>query len=123
MKNVFVPSLLLAAMISLLACDNEPLSGSCKTPAIVRDLSGLDGCGFVFELNDGSNLIPVALFWCGTPPLPKDMPEDPLADFTLRDGMGVLIDYEELQDIATVCMAGKAVRITCIEEARVMHNE
>jgi hypothetical protein len=123
MKNVFVSSLLFAAMVLSFACGNESLSSSCKTPAIVRDLSGLDGCGFVFELSDGTNLIPVTLFWCGTPPLPKEQAEDPLANFTLTDGMSVLINYEELQDMATVCMAGKSVRITCIEEARVMHNE
>ena len=121
MKNVLTFSLLFIVLIS--SCDTEPVSGNCKVPAIVRDLSDLDGCGFVFELNNGNKLIPVSLFWCGTPPLPKEQAEDPLANFTLRDGQGVLINYEELQDIATVCMAGKPVRITCIEEARIVHNE
>lgn len=123
MKNVFISSLLSIAMVSLFACNDDPLSERCKTPAIVRDLTGLDGCGFVFELTDGTKLIPVAIFWCGTPPLSKDQPEDPLANFTLRDGMSVLIGYEELQNMATTCIAGKSVRITCIEEARSLHNE
>jgi hypothetical protein len=122
MKNVFVSSLLCAAMISLIACDNEQLSTSCKTPAIVRDLSGLDGCGFVLELNDGTILIPVPIFWCGTPPLPKEQAEDPLANFTFTDGKGVMIGYEELENISTICMAGKPVRITCIEEVSLIHS-
>ena len=95
--------------ISAVSCDNGVL-------ATVRDLSGLDGCRFVFELTDGSRLEPMRLMYCGTPPLPKEVTEDPLYDFQFVDGKQVRIGYEEIQDAASICMVGKMVRITCLEE-------
>ncbi|MBC7922831.1 MAG: hypothetical protein H7Z75_17270, partial [Ferruginibacter sp.] len=41
---------------------------------------------------------------------------DPLANFTLRDGQRVTIGYRELKEQVSVCMVGKIVEITCIEE-------
>ena len=95
--------------ISTVSCDNGVL-------ATVRDLTGLDGCGFVFELTDGTRLEPMRLMYCGTPPLPKEVTEDPLYDFQFVDGKQVRLGYEEIQDAASICMVGKIVRITCIEE-------
>jgi hypothetical protein len=95
--------------INAVSCDNGVL-------ATVRDLTGLDGCGFVFELTDGTRLEPMRLMYCGTPPLPKEVTEDPLYDFQFVDGKQVRLGYEEIQDAASICMVGKIVRITCIEE-------
>ena len=111
-----IVSLFFLAVFFLTCADND-LSGSCSTPATVRDLSGLDGCGFVFELEDGSRLIPVrpAVGWCGTPPLPKEVTEDPLFNFQFVNGKKVFINYEH-GDGMDICMAGKRVKITCIRK-------
>ncbi len=99
--------------------DNKITNTSCKPGvlATVKDLTGLDGCGFVFELSDGSKLEPVRPFIrCGTPPLPKEVTEDPLYNFQFVDGKKVRIAYEEITEAASICMVGKVVKITCIEE-------
>jgi len=118
MKKFLVNLLIGVVFISTaFQCGTDPVPDSCSVPAIVRDLTNLDGCGFVFELNDGTRLIPV---WewgrCGTPPLPQGATEDPLYNFEYWDGRAVLIEYIERNDFATVCMAGKTVKITCIKE-------
>lgn len=106
--------LLLSAI--LFSCDNEPSIGRCGTTAIVRDLRGLDGCGFVFELQDGRRLQPQIIGWCGTPPLPAEVTEDPLYNFEFVDGKRVSIGYEVLEDVGSICMVGDVVKITCLEE-------
>jgi hypothetical protein len=109
------------ALISLLyiSCeDDEPVAITCENAALatVKDLTGLDGCGFVFELADGSRLEPQMLWFCGTPPLPKEITENPLYNFQWVDGKKVRIAYEEIPDAASICMVGKIVKITCLEE-------
>lgn len=94
-------------------CDDD--HKSCSTFATVRDLTGLDGCGFVFELENGTRLEPVRILLCGTPPLPKEVLEDPLYDFEFVDGKQVKIAYEKTDGISA-CMVGPTVKITCIEE-------
>ena len=119
MKKKLVYGLLVANIFLSTAfqCGTDPIPTSCSVPAIVRDLTGLDGCGFVFELNDGTRLIPVWEWgWCGTPPLPKGATEDPLYNFEFWEGRAVLLEYVERMDFATVCMAGKPVKITCLKE-------
>ncbi len=115
MKKVFF---LFLMATSLTACNDELDLVTCDNavPATVRDLTGLDGCGFVFELEDGTRLEPQRLFYCGTPPLPKEVTEDPLFKFEWVDGKQVRIGYEEIQDAFSVCMVGPIVKITCLEE-------
>jgi hypothetical protein len=93
------------------------MSVSCDESvfATVRDLTGLDGCGFVFELADGTKLQPQMLGYCGTPPLPKEVTENPLYNFQFIDGKQVRIGFEEVTDAMSICMVGKVVKITCIE--------
>jgi hypothetical protein len=109
--------ILIASFFPLLAvsCCTEPIENTCSTPATIKDLTGLDGCGFVFELEDGTRLEPYRVLICGTPPLPKEYTEDPLYNFQFADGKKVMIDYEIL-DNASTCMAGKVAKITCIHE-------
>lgn len=116
MKNIAV----LILMLGLYGCSEDiPSPGkipdSCSTLATVRDLSGLDGCGFVFELSDGTRLEPAIVFYCGTPPLPKEVTLNPLYDFDLVDGKRVRISYTPAA-AGSVCMAGTPVTITCISE-------
>ena len=87
-----------------------------QTLATVRDLRGLDGCGFVFELADGKRLEPFRMFYCGTPPIPQEQIQDPLINFEFVDGKQVKIGYEVMENQASICMVGSIVKITCIEE-------
>jgi hypothetical protein len=117
MKRLSLTIILSALIGTAFQCGTDPAPVTCTVPVVVRDLSGLDGCGFVFELNDGTKLIPAWEFgWCGTPPLPKEVTEDPLYNFNFEDGKVVMIGYENRDNYATGCMAGKPVRITCIKE-------
>ena len=106
--------------LALLACNEEKFDSSVPciegVEATVRDLSGLDGCGFVFELVDGTRLEPLRLFHCGTPPLPKEVTEDPLYQFEFVDGRKVIIGYETQNDMGSYCMVGPVVKIICLEE-------
>ncbi len=78
-------------------------SSGCTTEAVVVDMTGLDGCGFMFELADGSLLEPMAAI----------NPEDALLGFTLQAGQRVKISWEDTLALST-CMAGPIVTITCI---------
>lgn len=116
MKRTFSSVVLMTMMFS--ACDDNLMRVSCNVgvSATVRDLTGLDGCGFVFELEDGTRLEPNRIGYCGFPPLPKEITEDPLFDFEFIDGKRVIIGFEEVDGAAGICMVGPIVKITCLEE-------
>jgi hypothetical protein len=112
-------SALVITILLFTRCEEEqPLVITCDNAvlATVKNLTGLDGCGFVFELADGSRLEPQMLGYCGTPPLPKEITENPLYNFQWIDGQKVRIAYEEIPDAASICMVGKIVKITCLQE-------
>lgn len=115
---------ILAICFLLSGCSEEDVDTStCLTPATLRDMSGLDGCGWVFELNDGTKLSPHWIMFCGTPPLPKEVTEDPLYNFEYVDGKQVMINYEIIPDIATACMAAEVVKIKCVSDRPLQGNE
>ncbi len=118
MKASIAPLLFMLSLLFTNCKDEQPIVITCDNAvlATVKDLTGLDGCGFVFVLADGTKLEPQMLFYCGTPPLPKEVTENPLYDFQWVDGKQVRIAYEEIPDAASICMAGKIVKITCLEE-------
>lgn len=117
--------LLVTLSFALIRCaddanTSEKITGedcNATTPATIRDLTGLDGCGFVFELNDGTRLESVKIFSCGTPSSPDFVLIDPLANFDIVDGKKVLIDYTVLENYVSACMVGPGVIINCIKEA------
>jgi hypothetical protein len=74
----------------------------CTIPGTIRNFAGLDGCGHVLELADGTILEPLRLVMCGPPPESVMTLPDPLFDFQ-EDGMKVLIDYEDYEGV-TACM-------------------
>jgi len=108
----------LLATVSLTSCEQEVMNAEPigTIPATVRDLTGLDGCGWVFELQDGTKLEFVRMFWCGTPPVPEEAKQDPLYNFEFVDGKQVRIAYEEMESYGSVCMVGKIVKITALKE-------
>ena len=116
MKKTFWGIVVMTMMFS--ACDDNLMQASCDegVRATVRDLTGLDGCGFVFELQDGTRLEPQRLMYCGTPPLPKEVTEDPLYNFEWVDGKQVVIAYKEVPETGSFCMVGPIVKITCLQE-------
>lgn len=105
----------------LIACTESDEFVRCDNAvsATVRDLTGLDGCGFVFELENGTKLEPLIMFYCGTPPLAKEITEDPLFNFEWIDGKQVRIAFKEVTDRASICQVGPIVKITCLEEVSV----
>jgi hypothetical protein len=109
--KTFLSALVLAFALLLMGCEEEPTTGKCDNAvfATVRDLTGLDGCGFVFELADGTRLEPYIS-------VAKEGLENPLYNFQFADGKTVWITYEEKTDVAGICMVGKIVTITCITE-------
>ena len=95
----------IAVLFIFVVCEDEeePLEEPlCNIKATLEDYSDLDGCGFVIMLKD-STILEIG-----------DYDEEP--DFSFRDGMTVNITYEEMKGIATACMVGTIVRITCMEK-------
>ena len=120
-----LPSILFLSTISLFhtACEEGTPEPSCGTFATVRDMTGLDGCGFVFEIIDPQDCIvshrylePIRLRYCGTPPLSEEITSDPLFNFEFVDGKNVSIAYEILNDQVSNCMVRPVVKITCLKE-------
>ncbi|MGE0770417.1 MAG: hypothetical protein AB7K37_01810 [Cyclobacteriaceae bacterium] len=102
-------------LVGLFQCEGnkkQPCeSSACAVTATVVDLTGLDGCGLVFELEDGSRKIPEYRTYV-QPPKPE---EDPLYYFDLKAGQRVRISYEESLALSA-CMAGSIIFVTCITD-------
>lgn len=110
--------LILVILLGVLACQSEDskISQNCTYKATVVDLQAMDGCGFVFQLDNGDYLEPMWRWgWCGTPPLPEEAKEDPLWDFKFVEGQRVRLGFEPAEEMASICMVGKQVYITCLE--------
>jgi hypothetical protein len=93
---------LASAAVLLLLCGCGEDGALCDTKATLEDYTGLDGCGFVVVLEDGA-VLEMGAF-----------DEEP--DFDFEDGMKVRISYEELSGMASICMVGPIVRVTCMEK-------
>lgn len=100
-------TLLLFALFQCGKDEVDELAGcgksTCRTEAQVVDMTGLDGCGLMFKLADGTLLEPMA----------ATKPEEALFGFTLQAAQQVKISWEETQASST-CLAGRIVTITCI---------
>jgi len=103
-----VSLLVLGAAAACSSQDDPTDTTGCGTTATVKDLTGLDGCGYVLELENGKKLEPL---------LDSAAAEPSIAGVALRNGMRVTIAYRELNDRASICMAGKAVEVTCFRQA------
>ncbi|KAA9327209.1 hypothetical protein F0P96_18415 [Hymenobacter busanensis] len=78
----------------------EPIP-ACTTAATVRNLAGLDGCGYVLELADGKRLEPAGAMWEAYPK---------------HDGEKVTIAYAD-DPRGSICMVGTTVKLSCIQQA------
>jgi len=97
----FLPLLILTGLLFIISCEDKYETLDCGIKATLRDYAGLDGCGFVLELENGE-VLEMGVF-----------DEEP--DFQFNDGMEVSISYEEMQGMASICMVGPIVRIMCME--------
>ncbi|MBK6930242.1 MAG: hypothetical protein IPH12_05020 [Saprospirales bacterium] len=100
----------LAAFVafSLLACTKNSNCGDMPlcpdaVSATFKNLTGLDGCGYVLQLADGAYLEVVNLSELNLTP---------------ADGMKVRVKYSPQSGMASICMVGPIVRVDCIEEVQ-----
>ncbi len=78
------------------------LISTCNQTGTVRDCTGLDGCGYLIDLDNGMRLEPV------------------LRNTTFRfyNRQRVRLSYFERTDLYSECMAGITAEISCIEEIK-----
>jgi hypothetical protein len=111
----FVLSLILLSFVT--SCRPEKASVKdcqCSTPATIKDYRGMDGCGWILELENGERLQPLfSKGWCATPPIPKVLTDS----VEWVNGKQVRINYTARPDMNNSCMVGKIVEITCICES------
>lgn len=90
--------LLILVSIILASCSKPGCNGAVK--AQFKDLTGLDGCGMVIELNSGEKIEP-----------------HNLSEFNItpEDGKKIWVKYHATQG-GSICMVGEIVDIDCIEE-------
>ena len=81
---------------------NDSLDEKCDGVKVqLLDLTGLDGCGWVFKLEDDTKVQPLNL---------KDF------DIELKANAEYTIGYLEMPEIASICMVGKVVKLECIHK-------
>ena len=85
---------LLIFLLFLISCSKSNISW---TSATIQDLTGLDGCGLVIQLEDQSYLEPINL-------------SDFSSTATISDNQKVRVKYQEI-DVASTCMVGKIIEI------------
>jgi len=124
MKEVWI---IIISCFLTLSCSQENITpkekntNGCSIEATIRNYSGLDGCGYVLELKDGSILEPVLMVVCGPPPQNIITVDNPVLNFE-EEGKKVFIDYEPMQSVG-ICMVGQTVKVICISEAAGASNE
>lgn len=96
------------SVLALSACHKKnadvatpPAKGDIMQIGTLKDLTGLDGCGWIIQLDNGVKLNP-----------------SNLADFkiTLKDGKRVSVDYQIQDGVMTTCMSGKSAKIILLQE-------
>ncbi len=82
--------------------DPAPYASSCENPVVIttNDLTGLDGCTWVLTLEDGTRLEPINL---------KTYIPTPV------EGEKVWVSLAPAKNMASICMVGPMVEITCLE--------
>jgi PKD repeat protein len=77
-------------------------SDYCTTKGTVFDKSGIDGCGFIIELDNGTVIQPVNI----------------IPNIVLYDSMRVALNYYIDSTVATTCQYGLPVTIDCIRDLK-----
>jgi hypothetical protein len=74
---------------------------SSKKNGELKNFTGLDGCGWIIALEDGTNLEPTNLTEF---------------DVEFVDGNKILVEYKQSNVGASICMVGEIVEIKSIKE-------
>ncbi len=98
MKTIYY-LLFTVVLFSFYSCEKEIPTGLGEVEGIVRNYTGLDGCGFIIELLNGDKLEPVEVVD---------------TNFVFMDGQRVAVTYTELTNRSSICMVGIMVRIETI---------
>jgi hypothetical protein len=102
-------------------CGCVPLRGHCAgtscVPVVIKDFSNQDGCGIGLEQFDGTVLIPERRVYVQAP----DPDEDPAYYFPFVPGDTICVAYRPVE-LATACMNGENVFLTCITAGRISSN-
>jgi len=91
------PFFFLPLLMLVFSCCNTKV-GADEYKGIVTDMTGLDGCGMMIKLDNGTSLQPVVL------------PQG----FILQKDKKVKLRYTILKDRMSTCMSGPVVQITSI---------
>ncbi len=103
MNKYLIFSPVLTLLILFLGCSGSKqiANTECTTAATVKDFSKLDGCKFLFVLENGKKLFADNFKELG---------------YTPKDGDRVRISYKILENYASICLAeNNVVQITCLE--------
>ena len=104
--NLNLPVVIAGACLAatmLFSCKTTKEDAGCRFEGEVVDLTGLDGCGLMIQLNDEAHT-------------KLEVAEITDTSFHLKAGQKIRFNYTELHDRASICMSGKIVRIDCIKE-------
>ena len=91
--------MIFALLLLTTSCIKQACSSGVK--ATMKDSTGLDGCGYIIELEDGTRLEPINLA---------------TFDFQPKDWQKLRVTYEVVANSGSICMVGELVEITCITE-------
>lgn len=93
---LFVLSLALLASCKKSECAD-------REKGTLKNYTGLDGCAWIIELDNGQKLEPLNL---------DEFIASP------ADGMKVRVNYIDDIEMASICMVGKIARINCLEKLK-----
>jgi|AntRauTorckE5430_2_1112549.scaffolds.fasta_scaffold01148_5 hypothetical protein len=91
--------IILLIAFGIASCTPKISPDGCSTEGTMRDMTGLDGCKFLIELDDGKRLNPV---------------EYSVKASDFEDGQRIRFAYEVVE-VMNVCMSGQTVKVTCLE--------
>ncbi len=90
--SILISMLFLSACSSTKKCANGEMG-------ILKKLD-LDGCGWVIELKNGERLQPINLHDFEVP---------------MKEGLSMSISYNRVHEMASICMAGIIVELSCLQ--------
>ena len=100
-KTFYQKILVLALLIvAIQSCSKESECENSHSAKLV-DMTGLDGCSWMIELNDGTKLKPTNL---------NDF------NINLQENQKIWVVYHTAAQMASICMHGEIVTIDCISE-------
>lgn len=97
MKNVLITTLI--GIVLIIGCNTSNERPDAIESAVLRDYTGLDGCGWVIELETGEVLEPTNLG---------------AFDFVPTEGRKIAITYHEIEGALGICMVGPIVEIDAL---------